>query len=132
MNYLILILFLLGSQANAGEEEGVGTKIGIGKGVVFYAKEAGFQLSPEAVKRMGIISKLISKTSCKLSSFQVVSALDKRFIYILRDQKYKSIPIDCAKVHPNDEGVVSGSEFLQVVELDLNSNVTDEKEASHD
>jgi hypothetical protein len=117
---ILFCLFLI-STSFAHEEEGGGPNIGKGKGVEAYSEHDGFKLSKEAVKRLGIETKAINFPVCDLKGIQIVSALDRKEIFVLRGESYKSVEPKCAEVKLNDRGVIKGADFLRVIEMDLTS-----------
>ncbi len=116
----ILLMLLMVSSGFAHEEEGGGPSVGVGKGVEAYSEHDGFVLSKEAFKRFGVETTELSG-ACDLKKVQVISALEHKEVFVLRNSHFKSIEPKCSELKAGDRGVVKGAEFLRVVEMDLTS-----------
>lgn len=103
--------------------------VGKGKGVEYYDEHEGFILSPQAIKRIGIqTAPLSSGKDCDLKPGQRVFSLGKRQVFVVRDGKYFSIPMECKAVKSGDLLVTKGADFLRVIEMDLKSGEEAEEE----
>ena len=115
MIFIFLVLF--SSLSFAQHDHGGGNaSIGKGKGVEYYDEHDGFILSKEAIKRLGIIASDIgSQKDCSLKSAQIISALDRKLIYIKSTDKFKSVSVTCASVKAGDLVVTKGA--LRILHL---------------
>jgi hypothetical protein len=133
MRTFVLAAFFISSVSYAHDHGGGGAAIGKGKGVESYDESLGFVLAKEAIKRLGVVwtSVPIAKT-CDLKTAQVISALDRKTVYRLRDQKFKSVKVDCHEMKNGDQVVTHGAEFLRVIEMDLTGGEMHDEQDEHE
>lgn len=118
----VALFIFLSAQSAFGHGDAESTSIGKGKGVEYYDEHEGFVLSKEANKRLEIKTAAVSVgSSCDLKPAQIVYSLGKKQIFVVREGKYFAIPMDCKSVRAGDQLVSSGSNFLRVIQMDLQS-----------
>lgn len=120
-----------------GHEEGeeASSSVGPGNAVTAADKHTGLQLSPEALKTLGLKTQPLPATSL-LPKSAIVAFKDETGVYRLRDGWYKLVegniqpqgnlirftPRDKSDLRPGDHVAVEGAPLLRVTELDAFSS----------
>lgn len=111
-----------------GHEEESGSSVGPDKGITEKA-EAGFKLSPEAVKTMGIQTQEFSGGSLLVPVETIVSIKTEKTVFRLRGGWYKRVKIEVASksahgivikstsFRDGDQIVLLGAGFLRIAEI---------------
>ncbi len=110
-----------------GEEES-STTIGPDKGIIEKA-EAGFKLSPEAIKTINIKTQAITGKNLNFPIRALVQIKDEKSVYRMRNGWIKRVPIQVTKKDGNtftaqtsslqdgDQIVTDGTGFLRITEI---------------
>lgn len=102
-------------------------KFGEGKALVKADKNRGFILSDEAVNTLGIKTNTIAKID-EIPKSSIVSMIDKKGIYVLRNNYFKFIEFNSKmKLQKKEQIVVTGQNLLLITDI----YSTDETEYSH-
>jgi hypothetical protein len=132
---LSLTLTLRAETGHSDHEEEASSNVGHGNAVTAADKHVGLQLSPEALKTLGIKTQLLPAAS-GLPKSAIVAFKDETGVYRLREGWYKLIeghvqpqgnrvrftPHDNHDFRPGDHVVVEGVPLLRVTELDAFSS----------
>jgi hypothetical protein len=116
------------SDEHGHDEEEAGGSVGPDKGITEKA-EAGFKLSPEAIKTMGIQTKNFSGGAFLVPAEAIVAIKTEKTVFRLRGGWFKRVKIEIASKNPQgvtlkttsfrdgDQIVLVGTGFLRIAEI---------------
>lgn len=116
------------AHGDEGHEEEGGGSVGPDKGITEKA-EAGFKLSPESIKTIGIQTKAYSGGLLQLPLEAIVTMKTEKTVFRLRSGWYKRVKIEILNKNPQttsikstsfrdgDQIVITGTGFLRIAEI---------------
>lgn len=140
---LIINFFCIANVFSHGGGGEMGGNVGPKKGVQAVSHEEGMTIAPAAVKRLDLQTTTLEGNPPWLVSKEgLIFSKDDKFVYLAKDNKYKSIQVEATpvgngnykinswKLKAQDQIVIKGTSLLRIAELDAGEG--EEEEDEHD